>query len=424
MRPANPETITSLDDFKVAEEPKTELFTVAEKEPKKPEGKLSYEARKRIEAEQAEALKVFRQIPQEIEQNYGNIVLERVFPELQLDSNTIFALKTGKKIKSNVTGETLSPAEMRDHWILPRGEQISKSTGSIYFPEKATQEHDMGNSFLFWEFDNFKKLLDSKDPISPKVGIDTERGDISGFEVASLDKDEYEEVYPKNVEGTPQEVEISETDEEFAGEFSKSAQNRADEDALYASINEPYIPRHPETQQDVYKITRSETDSTLPLPIEGEGKSIAEKMWSQVSPLFPKEAKVRNSPETFFKVYDPVLISQDLVIIKPKTPGNPLECMAFAQKRDKKHGDEWVGLVVLGSKHPDKQPEYQAFNVSKKTVEKHDEGEKVQKVDYAENEVSLIMTKWLASLERRDKNGDYVYGYHTAALSPAKKTAT
>jgi len=420
MIPANPETITSLDDLQVDQKPEIEHFIVAEEAPKKPKSELSDEAIKRIEAEQAEALTVFREIPREIENKYGNIVKERVIPESQLDTKTILALKTGKKIRSNVTGETLSPAEMRDHWILPRGEQISKSTGALYFPEKATQEHDMKNSFLFWEFDNFKKLLDSKDPVAPKIAIDTERGDLSGFEKAYLEKGEYEQIYPENADGTSHETNLTDFDEEVAREISRSAQAEADEDALYASIDEPYIPRHPETQQDLYKITRSKTNSTLPLVIKGEGQSIAEKMWSQVSPLFPKGAKVKNSPEDFFEIYNPVLISQDLVIIKPKTSENPMECMAFAQKRDKIHGDEWVGLVVMGSTNASKRPEYRAFSVSKEIIEEYEKGEKTRRVDYAENEVSLIMTKWLASLERHDKNGDYAYGYHTAALSPEK----
>jgi len=383
MSPAYPETITSLDELQVAEEQPMK-FTIAEEAPEKPERALSEKAKKRIETEQAEALKVFRQIPQDIEHKFGNMVLERVFPELQLDSEVVSALMRGKKIKSNVTGENLTAAEMRDHWILPRGEQISKSTGAIYLPEESTKDHDMRNSFLFWEYGNFKKLLDSKDPVAPKVGIDTERGDISKYEKAYIqsgkDEDRLSPVTGDNENslkpGLPLEGDTM--------SFSKRKKQYSHREGgpLYAEINEPYIPRHPETQQHTYKITKSETDSKLPPALAGEGNSIAEKMWDQVGPFFPDADAAKHSAEKLIGKYPPVLISRDLIILRAKNPETFFKYIAFAKVGENNNSGKWEEKLVK------------------------------------EDDAPADLTQWIAGLEARSDSGVHLRGYDSAALSP------
>ena len=365
MPPATSEAIASLEEIQVTKEPETGLFSLAEDKPPVSKQEISQEAREKIEAQQAEALRVFRQIPQEIESKFGNMVLERVFPELQLDTEVIVALKEGKKIKSNVTGELLTAAQMRDHWILPRGEQISKSTGAIYFPEQATKGKDLRNSFLFWEFGNVKSLLDSQDPVAPKVGIDTERGDISQFDKAYMDVGSFE--------GDKEEVESGE-----AVTTRVSSTHR--EDALMAQISEPYIPRHPETQQDVYKITRSETDSKLPQLVEEKRKSLAEDIWGKVGNFFPGRDYARQSPEGLMYKYPPALISPDLIILNTRNP-EAFKYMAFAKSSDELGRARWERAFI------------------------------------SEENPSAELTDFLAKLERRDGEGKYVYGYHTAALT-------
>lgn len=410
MSPVHSESITSLtdyDDLKIDQGSKPELFTLAPeppKEKKRAPRKLSQEAQQRMEAQQAEALKVFREIPQEIEEKYGNMVLERVFPELQMDAPVIAALKRGERVRSNVTGELLNAAELRDHWILPRGEQISKSTGAIYFPEKAYQDVDMRNSFLFWEFENVKKLLDSKDPVAPKVGIDTERGDISEFEKAYIDKtketptDEYEnqemELASKRIgedwkyEGDfgatddPDNVRRVHTYKDPSGEPNiRVSERKQGDDVLYASIAEPYIPRHPESETDNYIITRSETDSKLPEVLQGEGSSIAEKLWNQVGPFFPEADAARHKPEALINKYPPVLISGDLIILKAKNPETYFKYIAFAKVEQSTTGGKWQEELIREGDFP---------------------GD---------------LTQWLAGLEKRDNSGKHLSGYDTAALS-------
>jgi len=372
MSPAYPETITSLDELQVAEEQPVK-FTIAE-ETEKPERKLSEKAKERIETEQAEALKVFRQIPQDIEHKFGNMVLERVFPELQLDSEVVSALVRGKKIKSNVTGENLTAAEMRDHWILPRGEQISKSTGAIYLPEESTKDHDMRNSFLFWEYGNFKKLLDSKDPVAPKVGIDTERGDISKYEKAYLSSSRKEDPLKPGVQAEGDSMSLSKR----KGQYSHEKKG-----PLYAEINEPYIPRHPETQQHMYKITKSETDSTLPPALVGEGDSVAEKMWDQVGPFFPDADTARHSAEYLVARYPPVLISRDLIILRAKNAETFFKYIAFAKVGENNDSGKWEEKLIK------------------------------------EDDAPADLTQWIAHLEKRSDSGEHLHGYDSAALAPA-----
>ena len=374
MSPAYPETITSLEDLQFAEEQAPGLFTIAEEEPKKPERKLSNEAKNKVEAEQAEGLKVFIHIPQEIEDTFGNMVLEIVAPETQLDPEVVSALARGKKIKSNVTGEMLTAAEMRDHWILPRGEQISKSTGAIYLPEESTKNHDMRNSFLFWEYGNFKKLLDSKDPVAPKVGIDTEQGHLSEFEKAYLDVGSTEKDLEHRESGEGDGIRVSKTT------GSLKLDNK---EVLYAKITEPYIPRHPESDPTTYKITKSETDSTLPPTLEGEGMSIAEKMWGQVGPFFPDADAARHSSEALIAKYPPVLISRDLIILRAKNPETFFKYIAFAKVDENSKGGRWEEKLVK------------------------------------EDDAPADLTQWLAGLEKRSGGGKHLRGYHSAALSPA-----
>ncbi len=404
MSPAYTESITNLtdyDDLKI-DQGGFETFTLA---PEKPDRE-----KEALEKQQAEALEVYREIPREIEIKYGNMVLERVFPELQMDPNVINALSQKMRIKSNVTGEDLTPAEIKDHWILPNGEQVSKSTGAIYIPEKS-RGREVKNSFLFWEFENVKKLVDANDPVVPRVATDTERGDLSKFEQAYLDTG--------STEGSREEIEPGEADNIRVSKTTGSLKHR-NRDTLYATINEPYIPRHPETQQDVFKITRSKTNSTLPEIIDGEGSSIAEKTWGQIRTFFPKASKASQSAENMFQIYEPVLISQDLIILEPARKRGPLECMVYAKKRDRVEGDRWTGLVVLHSGQRGKNENFHAFRVDENTVEQYEAGEKKPEVDYDEHEVSLIVSKWLNSLERRDRDGSFVYGYPTAALTVEK----
>ncbi len=383
-------------------------FQVAKEQEEKEEKK---ELPPNIERQQKKAIETFRKTPQRIEENFGNMVLERVFPEFQLDDDVKYALSKGLKIRSNVTGELINPEEIADHWILPRGEQLSKSTGAIYFPLAATRNADLRNSFLFWEFENVKGLLESNDPVIPKFSVITVAGEKSLHEKATegsahtfdtliaeegTDYEFAEEIRPPHLgdwsssgefgathtPGKETRDPVYDNDELSSRATVTSIKGKRNKTEL--EILEPDVPHHPESRQEVHTLVPTRSTTEVPLPIDGEGSTIAEKLWHEIGPQFPSRDAARRSAEDLIFKYPPVLISQDLVILRTRVEGS-------------------------------KKFDFLAYAKSGSSDDRFDGWQK--RLFSKSEDLPLEITQWLGELEKRKLDGKHESGFHTAALS-------
>ena len=405
MPPAGTETTIAPLEFVVAEE--------APKEEPKKETEFSPEAQKRIEIQKDQALEVFRNTPKEIEEKFGLMVLERVFPELQMDDKYMrFLLEGGEKnfdFLSNVTGDHIPAEQIYDHWILPRGEQVSKSTGALYIPEDVGNKINLNNSFLSWEFNNLKKMIDS-DVNKPqheqsviKVAVNA---DDNGVEHIYKRKMTSADLFDTNLDmgrvSNKQREDLSKEasvfDEIWEGKEMEDVRKdvRKEDIGLQQNIDSEKITTlatgiveipqsdQPEMGDGTFVISESSTTSELPIPIDSHGVSIKEKLHRQLASFFPENDAARENPNAMLTKYPPVLISQDLIILSVKNKETGFKYFAYARVQDKETPLEhkWIQNIFRKS-----------------------------------DDVPLQMTQWLAGLEQKNDEGKYESGFDTAALT-------
>ncbi len=406
MSPAGTETQTVSLEYVVAEE------TPEVKPEKTKELSSSSEAQKRIEVQKGQALEVFRKTPKEIEEKFGLMVLERVFPELQIDDKYIsFLLKDGQKdfdFKSNVTGESIPAGQISDHWILPRGEQISKSTGALYITEKIGKNTNLGNSFLSWEFNNLKNMIDSEEsrPLNEqtvlKVAVKTDTGSETPHKRKMVPEDLFDQDEDTKEDSINKNGGLSEEDsvleEIWEGKEMEDVVNEeVSPNQRVTQMSDPEsittlatgVIESPQRDFDsmgegAFVVTEAKSKSELPAPIEGYGVSIKEKLHEQIGNLFPENDAARKNPDALLTKYPPVLISQDLIILSVKNKETGFEYFAYA-------------------KVPDEETPL--------------EHKWVQNIFRKGDDVPLQMTRWLSHLEVKDDNGKYVKGFNTIALT-------
>lgn len=308
----------------------------------------------RIELEKAFAHDVFRQTPKEVLDEFGPMVLERVFPELQIDDKYLqFLIESGEdyELISNVTNETIPISQLNDHWIFPGGVQISKSTGAIYFPKKSRHNKNVYLPILESKFDDLIDVVDMdaikhpKDRLIIKVTIKT---------------------------NTTTELETSDG---MSLMFAK-------EEKITTLVFESPKPE-PSKLDDAFVVVETSGESKLPTPISGEGTSIKERLHDQLGHL----AKEEGAPESkhLLERFNPVLISQDLIIFEDANPNSEYKYVAFAKLKE----------------HDDEKPKH--FWQHKK----------IRK----DSNVPTEKTKWLAGLEKKNHKGGFLSGFNTAALT-------
>jgi len=310
----------------------------------------------RIELEKAFAHDVFRQTPKEVLDEFGPMVLERVFPELQIDDKYLqFLIESGEdyELISNVTQENIPISQLNDHWIFPGGVQISKSTGAIYFPKKSRHNKKVYMSILESKFEDLVNVVDMdtikhpKDRLIMKVTIKT---------------------------NTTTTTEL-ETNDGMSLMFAK-------EEKITTLVFESPEPE-PSKLDDAFVVVETSGESKLPNPMSGHEHSIKDRLYNQIGHL-TKEDEI-TSPDHLLERFNPVLISQDLVIFENTNPESEYKYVAFAKLKDKK----------------EEKPKH--FWQLKKI--------------HKNSNVPAEKTKWLAGLEKKNHKGGFLSGFNTAALT-------
>ncbi|MFC1755802.1 hypothetical protein ACFLZK_00200 [Patescibacteria group bacterium] len=311
-----------------------------------------------IELEKAFAHNIFKDTPKEVINNFGPMVLERVFPELQLDDKYLqFLINSGEDydLVSNVTEETIPISQLNDHWIFPGGIQISKSTGAMYIPEKARANPNLYMSILESKFDDLVNVVDmdnikpSKDRLIVKVTIKTtENNNLESEDGMSL--------------------------------------SFAQTETITTLIFEAAEPTLSSSEIDAFTVVETSGESKLPLPIDGSGKSIKENLFNQIKHFFVLDEKAKSSSDGLLEMYSPVLISQDLIILAINDPSSEYKYVAFAKIRDK-------------NRKTDPKQSWKHTKIKRKS------------------NVPVEKTKWLAGLEKKNQKGSFLKGFNTVALT-------
>ena len=304
------------------------------------------------------ARSVFKKTPKEVMGEFGPMVFERVFPELQLDDKYLqFLINSGEDydLVSNVTDETIPISQLNDHWIFPGGVQISKSTGAMYIPKRARENPNIYMSILESKYDDLINAVDmdnikpTKDRLIVKVAIETNQ------------------------------TKELETDDGMSIRFAKTETITT---LVFDTTESPLS----DLKESAFAVIETSGDSKLPLPIEGNGHSIKEKLYHQINHFFIEDDRAKSSPDGLLEKYSPILISQDLIILLVNDEKSDFKYIAFAKIKDKQRKTE------------------------PKQSWKH---KKIRK----ESNTPAEKTKWLAGLEKKNHKGSFLKGFNTIALT-------
>ncbi len=259
--------------------------------------------------QQEQAVELLKEMPQEIMRKFSNIVLDRLFPELQLDARVQVAMEwyedepimdeDGQKIpapmvKSNVIDEIVPIEEIGDHWILPTGEQITRSTGAVYFHKPLSERENRNDSLLFWDLDQMRGFLESEDPAILKIKLER--------------------------------TQTSKSDQQI-------------DETITTLVYDPYESQHPESLAEPPKAYISESQSKVPTILKAEGATLADRVWDKIGGHIAQNNDYIFSQDDLFHEnnYSPVLLSNDLIILVANT-GDFYEI--FAKEVHSRTGEE------------------------------------------------------------------------------------